>query len=88
LMLGSKGVVTDSGGLQKEAYLLEVPCTTIRAETEWVETLEDSWNVLNPNMENLAEIALRGQPSQSTKPYYGEGDASRRVVEVLLEHFG
>jgi UDP-N-acetylglucosamine 2-epimerase (non-hydrolysing) len=88
LVLGSKGVVTDSGGLQKEAYLLEVPCTTIRAETEWVETLEDSWNVLNPNMHNLAEIALRGQPSQSTKPYYGEGNASKRVVEVLLEHFG
>ncbi len=87
LMLGSTGVVTDSGGLQKEAYLLEVPCTTIRTETEWVETLEDSWNVLNPEMLNLAEVAMRGKPFQSTKPHYGGGDASERVVEVLLKHF-
>jgi UDP-N-acetylglucosamine 2-epimerase (non-hydrolysing) len=87
LILGSNGVVTDSGGLQKEAYLLEVPCTTIRTETEWVETLEDSWNVLNPEMQNLAEVAMRGKPSQSTKPYYGDGNASKRVVEVLLKHF-
>jgi UDP-N-acetylglucosamine 2-epimerase (non-hydrolysing) len=88
LMLGSKGVVTDSGGLQKEAYLLEVPCTTIRTETEWVETLDESWNVLNPTMENLAEVAMRGKPSQSTKPYYGDGNASKQVIGVLLKHFG
>jgi len=87
LMLGSHGVVTDSGGLQKEAYLLEVPCTTIRTETEWVETLEDSWNVLNPEMLNLAEVAMRGKPTQSTKPYYGSGNASKLVTEVLLKNF-
>ena len=86
-MLGSNGVVTDSGGLQKEAYLLEVPCTTIRTETEWVETLEDSWNVLNPEMLNLAEVAMRGKPTQSTKPYYGYGNASKLVTEVLLKNF-
>ena len=83
IMLGSRGVVTDSGGLQKEAYLLEVPCTTIRTETEWVETLEDSWNVLSPDAKNLESIVMRGRPTTPTKEVYGDGNASLRVVEAL-----
>jgi UDP-N-acetylglucosamine 2-epimerase (non-hydrolysing) len=84
MMLGSYGVVTDSGGLQKEAYLLEVPCTTIRTETEWVETLEDSWNILSPDTENLESIVMRDRPTVPTKEVYGDGNASSRVVEALL----
>ncbi len=84
IMLGSHGVVTDSGGLQKEAYLLEVPCTTIRTETEWVETLEDSWNILSPETENLESIVMRERPTAPTKEVYGDGHASSRVVEALL----
>jgi UDP-N-acetylglucosamine 2-epimerase (non-hydrolysing) len=84
IMLGSYGVVTDSGGLQKEAYLLEVPCTTIRTETEWVETLEDSWNILSPETENLVSIVMRERPTAPTKEVYGDGHASSRVVEALL----
>ena len=84
MMLGSAGVVTDSGGLQKEAYLLEVPCTTIRTETEWVETLVDAWNVLSPNVEDLTNAVMRPRPSSPTKSVYGDGAAAKRVVDALL----
>jgi len=83
-VLGSKGVVTDSGGLQKEAYLLGVPCTTVRTETEWVETLEGGWNVLDDTLANLSELVMRGTPSAERPPYYGGGDAAHRVAQALL----
>lgn len=84
MMLGSAGVVTDSGGLQKEAYLLEVPCTTIRTETEWVETLVDSWNVLSPEVKDLTSAVMRPRPSAPIKSVYGDGAAAKRVVDALL----
>jgi UDP-N-acetylglucosamine 2-epimerase (non-hydrolysing) len=85
-VLGSRGVVTDSGGLQKEAYLLDRICTTLRTETEWVETLEDGWNVLVPTAQNLAEIALRPRPSAPRSHPYGDGHAADAVVRELVSH--
>ncbi len=84
----SRGVVTDSGGLQKEAFLLGVPCTTIRTETEWVETLEGGWNVLDPTLADLAALADRPAPTSDRPPYYGAGDAAARTASVLAERLG
>ncbi len=81
----ARAVVTDSGGLQKEAYLLGTPGTTLRTETEWLETLEGGWNVLLPDLEGLAEVALRPVPSQERGHPYGDGQAAHAVVEVLAK---
>ncbi len=82
-VLGAAGVVTDSGGLQKEAFLLGTVCTTIRTETEWTETLNDGWNVLDPRLERLPELAARDTPTTPRGDPYGDGRASARVVAAL-----
>jgi UDP-N-acetylglucosamine 2-epimerase (non-hydrolysing) len=81
----SAGVITDSGGLQKEAFLLGTPCTTLRAETEWVETLESGWNVLVSDPHQLASVVTRSAPTAPRSQPYGDGMASARVVTALRE---
>jgi UDP-N-acetylglucosamine 2-epimerase (non-hydrolysing) len=82
-ILHSEGVVTDSGGLQKEAYLLGKLCTTLRTETEWEETLRDGWNVL-AEPADLPNKVGRAVPTAPRPPHYGLGDAAQRVIAELF----
>ncbi len=82
-VLAARGVITDSGGLQKEAFVLRVPCTTVRTETEWPETLDLSWNVLTEPGPDLIAAAARPQPDPSDRQPYGDGNAAAAALEAL-----
>ncbi len=77
-------ILTDSGGIQKEAYWLGVPCITMRDETEWVETVEAGWNRVVGADENLILDAVRTfQPPTSRPSLYGDGKSVSRLIRLL-----
>lgn len=81
-----RGVVTDSGGIQKEAYLCRRPCFTLRPETEWKETVEAGWNQLVTAEELVGAIAAF-TPPDTWPNLYGDGNAATQVAKLLLTHF-
>lgn len=77
-------VITDSGGLQKEAYWIKKPCITIRPQTEWIETLQNNWNQLClGTIEDLNSCYYTEPPTDSWKPLYGDGTASEKIAHEL-----
>ena len=86
LALHARAVLTDSGGVQKEAYLLGVLCVTLRDTTEWVETVEAGWNVLVDLDRDAALAALERRPPSERPELYGGGHAADRVCRVVAAY--
>lgn len=89
LLAHSRAVLTDSGGLQKEAHFFRKPCATLRSSTEWTGTLESGWNVLvSPDPDEVARTVLREPPAAETwRPLYGNGDSGLRCWEQIDKFF-
>ncbi|EEG73550.1 non-hydrolyzing UDP-N-acetylglucosamine 2-epimerase [[Clostridium] hylemonae] len=85
LVKGAKKAITDSGGLQKEAYILNTPCVTIRDQTEWIETLTGNHNILaKPKADDIVDkVMYTVIDEKKSNLYYGNGKAAEKLCEIL-----
>jgi len=83
----AKYILTDSGGVQKEAYWLKVPCVTLRDETEWVETLASGWNILSGVKTRDIIKSMTSYKPQAIQPeLFGDGNSSEKILDVLISY--
>jgi UDP-N-acetylglucosamine 2-epimerase len=80
-------ILTDSGGIQKEAYVLKVPCITLRDETEWVETVQTGWNILvGADIHQIVDAVKNFQEPADHPQLYGDGNAGQRIIDHILNY--
>jgi UDP-N-acetylglucosamine 2-epimerase len=88
LLIEAGKVVTDSGGVQKEAYFFGIPCITVRDETEWIETVEDGWNALvGTEPEDILHAIEHFNPIGTKSKSFGDGHAAERIAQIIDKSF-
>lgn len=86
LMTHAKKILTDSGGIQKEAYILRVPCITLRNVTEWVETVDDGWNILvGTDKEKIVEAIENFNPTCKQRDIFGLGTSAISICQIISQ---
>lgn len=84
LEMHSEKIVTDSGGVQKEAFFMKKPCITMRDETEWVETVENGWNIIvGTNENNILNAIVEFTPERKQEDIFGDGKAGEKILDIL-----
>ncbi|UOQ94525.1 UDP-N-acetylglucosamine 2-epimerase (non-hydrolyzing) [Halobacillus shinanisalinarum] len=84
----ARGILTDSGGLQKESYMLQVPCITLREETEWEETVRHGWNrLVGSSTQQILDAVTTIQIPKEHPSLFGDGKTSQRIIEILMKDF-
>ena len=82
----AKKILTDSGGIQKEAYWSKVPCITLMENTGWPETVKDGWNILvDVNPKKILRAAKKFFPRREQHKYFGDGKTAKRIIEILIK---
>ncbi len=85
LTMDAEKVLTDSGGLQKEAYFLGTPCITLRTETEWVETVHDGWNtIVGSDPVKIVDAIGLPLPTAGSHSFFGKGNAAEEIINQLI----
>ncbi len=82
---GARAIATDSGGVQREAYLWGVRCITLREETEWTDTVDTGWNTLVGVDPDAFAEALRRPLPRERPPIFGDGHAAQRIADVIID---
>ena len=86
LLIHARKILTDSGGIQKEAYILRVPCITLRDVTEWVETVEYGWNILvGTDKEKIIEAIDGFTPTREQRDIFGHGTAAISICQIISQ---
>ena len=87
LQENSAKIVTDSGGVQKEAYFLKKPCITMRDETEWVETVNNGWNIIvGSDSDKIKDAIENFNPTGTPASAFGNGDTSTLITDIIESH--
>lgn len=91
LEMNARAILTDSGGIQKEAYWFKVPCITLRNESEWTETVDSGWNVLvGANRKRIVQAVEQAEarPTWYENLLHGNGHSAKQICRILLKSFG
>ena len=87
LIKNAAKVITDSGGIQKEAYLLNSPCITVRENTEWVETVKAGWNILTGyDKEKIIDAIKNFAPTSRQPNIFGDGNTAKKIIDILRKN--